>query len=520
MAMSTYPALAHHHHHYQSAQQQMHDAQSRTAAASAHSNSSAALDLDLSNLSLQDAPHRQHQHQHQHQQQHPHPALHNLHQQHFTSRSGFEEPSHQAPQSQRSARSHPNDFVHPLRSSQPTLFQPQPFGASNAPPDHPLHATTKLDTPRRRGVVKFFNSLKGFGFIVDNDPAALGGQEVFCHFSAISGKGGFRSLAEGEEVEYELVQGPKGFQATNLTGPQGESCGRTVVGDPKARMTKPPPYMPFAMPQFLSTDPYAPQGSVFAAAGSPYNLVYVPASVAVSPGQFNGYGHALAPGREGRHGASPFGSNYSFTPPGPMNGAPGASSHTNGVDSSRGGTGNDSDHYSSSLSEPTSYPSSRGGIGATPAAPFGVADYGKDNALFDRDSTRDQASNTANGSSFGFAPFSPASSSQLPLFDDGARSARAFDSHLIPSQAPGSSSNRPSSRGSLISASSVSGNVVSSLLPAPSNVFDALRPAPIGSRSRSPGTNHGTPLGNGSLSGNEWKSSAVLYTSASSSNEH
>ncbi|SCV67993.1 BQ2448_114 [Microbotryum intermedium] len=520
MAMSTYPALAHHHHHYQSAQQQMHDTQGRgTAAASAHSTLSlaAALDLDLSNLSLQDAPHRQQQQQRQHQ----HPSLQNLHQQHYNSRASYEEPLHHTPQGQRSARSYPNDFVHPqhaVRSSQPTLFQPQPFGASNAPPDHPLHATTKLDTPRRRGVVKFFNSLKGFGFIVDNDPAALGGQEVFCHFSAISGKGGFRSLAEASEVEYELVQGPKGFQATNLTGPQG----RTVVGDPKARMTKPPPYMPFAMPQFLSTDPYAPQGGVFAA-GSPYNLVYVPASVAVSPSQFNGYGHALAPGREARHGTSPFGANYSFTPPGPPAGAAGSSSHTNGVDPSRGGSGSDSDHYSSSLSAPTSHPSSRGGVGAPSATAFGTTDFGNANASFDGDSRRDQRSNNqTNGSSFGFAPFSPASSSQLPLFDDGARSARPFDSHLTPLQTHGPSSNRPSSRGSLISASSVSGSAASSLLPAPSSVFDNLRPAPIGSRSRSPATctSRGTPLGNGSLSSNEWKSSPVLYTSVPSSGEH
>jgi hypothetical protein len=62
------------------------------------------------------------------------------------------------------------------------------------------------------------------------------------------------------QVEYELVQGPKGFQAANLTGPGGAcspafiswmtlisatSTGRTVEGDPKARLAKPPPYMPF-----------------------------------------------------------------------------------------------------------------------------------------------------------------------------------------------------------------------------------------------------------------------------------
>jgi CspA family cold shock protein len=60
------------------------------------------------------------------------------------------------------------------------------------------------------GTVKWFNDAKGFGFIRQEN-----GEEVFCHFSAIQGDG-FRSLAEGEQVEFDVVKGPKGFQAANV----------------------------------------------------------------------------------------------------------------------------------------------------------------------------------------------------------------------------------------------------------------------------------------------------------------
>ena len=61
------------------------------------------------------------------------------------------------------------------------------------------------------GTVKWFNDAKGFGFITQDD----GGEDVFCHFSAIQGDG-FKSLAEGQKVEYEVVKGPKGLQAANV----------------------------------------------------------------------------------------------------------------------------------------------------------------------------------------------------------------------------------------------------------------------------------------------------------------
>jgi CspA family cold shock protein len=60
------------------------------------------------------------------------------------------------------------------------------------------------------GVVKWFSPKKGYGFITMED-----GQDVFVHYSAISGQG-FRSLEEGEKVEFEVTQGPKGLQAAKV----------------------------------------------------------------------------------------------------------------------------------------------------------------------------------------------------------------------------------------------------------------------------------------------------------------
>ena len=60
------------------------------------------------------------------------------------------------------------------------------------------------------GSVKWFNDAKGFGFISQEN-----GPDVFVHFSAIRGEG-FKSLAEGDRVEFELTQGPKGPQAANV----------------------------------------------------------------------------------------------------------------------------------------------------------------------------------------------------------------------------------------------------------------------------------------------------------------
>ena len=60
------------------------------------------------------------------------------------------------------------------------------------------------------GTVKWFNEAKGFGFISQD-----GGEDVFVHFSAIQGDG-FRTLAEGERLEFDVTRGPKGLAAANV----------------------------------------------------------------------------------------------------------------------------------------------------------------------------------------------------------------------------------------------------------------------------------------------------------------
>jgi cold shock protein len=62
------------------------------------------------------------------------------------------------------------------------------------------------------GTVKWFNESKGFGFIAPSDGSA----DVFVHFSSIAGDG-FKTLLEGQTVNFETEKGPKGLQATNVT---------------------------------------------------------------------------------------------------------------------------------------------------------------------------------------------------------------------------------------------------------------------------------------------------------------
>ncbi len=64
---------------------------------------------------------------------------------------------------------------------------------------------------KEQGTVKWFNASKGYGFIQRQS-----GEDVFVHFSAIQGDG-YRSLAEGQAVEFDVTKGPKGLQAANVT---------------------------------------------------------------------------------------------------------------------------------------------------------------------------------------------------------------------------------------------------------------------------------------------------------------
>ena len=66
-------------------------------------------------------------------------------------------------------------------------------------------------TDRVTGTVKWFNSSKGYGFLAQEN-----GADVFVHFSAIQGEG-YKSLEEGQRVEFAIEKGPKGLQAANVT---------------------------------------------------------------------------------------------------------------------------------------------------------------------------------------------------------------------------------------------------------------------------------------------------------------
>jgi cold shock protein len=65
------------------------------------------------------------------------------------------------------------------------------------------------------GIVKWFNDAKGFGFITPDG----GGEDLFAHFSAIQTGDGFKSLKEGQKVKFDVTDGPKGKQASNIQNP-------------------------------------------------------------------------------------------------------------------------------------------------------------------------------------------------------------------------------------------------------------------------------------------------------------
>jgi len=82
-----------------------------------------------------------------------------------------------------------------------------------ARPGLPGKETGDITVVREKGVVKWFNAAKGYGFI-----QRASGEDVFVHFSAIQ-MSGYRTLEEGAEVEFEVKRGPKGLQAENVARP-------------------------------------------------------------------------------------------------------------------------------------------------------------------------------------------------------------------------------------------------------------------------------------------------------------
>ena len=84
---------------------------------------------------------------------------------------------------------------------------PQKFGGRGT---QQKHNTGKVVIFLAQGTVKWFNDAKGFGFVRMDD-----GKEVFVHYSAIVDKG-FKSLAEGDQIRFDVVEGPKGPQAANV----------------------------------------------------------------------------------------------------------------------------------------------------------------------------------------------------------------------------------------------------------------------------------------------------------------
>jgi len=87
----------------------------------------------------------------------------------------------------------------------------QPIEARSEGPENNSSQLVKgVSSVREKGTVKWFNGAKGYGFIQRST-----GEDVFVHFSAIQ-ENGYRTLNEGETVEFDLLKGPKGFQAANV----------------------------------------------------------------------------------------------------------------------------------------------------------------------------------------------------------------------------------------------------------------------------------------------------------------
>jgi CspA family cold shock protein len=91
-------------------------------------------------------------------------------------------------------------------------LHPNVAGTSGNPPKG--RAKEGIEVERLKGTVKWFNNAKGYGFIGRSD-----GPDVFVHYSAISSEG-YKSLQEGDQVEFEITEGQKGPQAANVSKAQ------------------------------------------------------------------------------------------------------------------------------------------------------------------------------------------------------------------------------------------------------------------------------------------------------------
>jgi cold shock protein len=95
----------------------------------------------------------------------------------------------------------------------PTLGSAQLLCVPTGQNGHSSRINNRRLVVREKGVVKWFNAAKGYGFIQRSN-----GDDVFVHFSAIQ-MNGYRTLEEGAEVEFEVKRGPKGLQAENVARP-------------------------------------------------------------------------------------------------------------------------------------------------------------------------------------------------------------------------------------------------------------------------------------------------------------
>jgi CspA family cold shock protein len=112
-------------------------------------------------------------------------------------------------------REHPGRPIGPQKSSEFVTNLPEPRGKPrSAAYGHLIERATRAHSNREQrnmqGTVKFFNSEKGYGFI-----SREGGNDVFVHHTSIVGTG-FKNLAEGQTVEFEIGQGRKGDEAQNV----------------------------------------------------------------------------------------------------------------------------------------------------------------------------------------------------------------------------------------------------------------------------------------------------------------